>query len=143
MEITHVSEADLDELSALYQQLIPNDVSIAAMQRVVRNNDNNRNHIVLCARVGGKLVGSLLAVICEMLFGQCKSFMVIEDVVVDSGCRRRGVGQAFMQYIEKYAKERNCSYIMLITDSDRVGSQDFYRSLGYNSDEYKAFKKHL
>jgi ribosomal protein S18 acetylase RimI-like enzyme len=81
----------------------------------------------------------LLAVICEMIFGQCKSFMVVEDVVVDEARRRTGIGVALMRYIEDYARKNNCAYIMLITDTDRVGSQKFYKRLGYNTDEYCAF----
>ncbi len=104
---------------------------------------DNPNHIVLGAKIDGKLVGSLLAVMCEMLFGQCKTFMVVEDVVVDIAHRRKGVGNALMQFIENYAIKSNCSYVMLITDEDRVGSQAFYKSLGYKTDEYCAFKKKL
>ena len=99
--------------------------------------------MVLTARKNGRLVGSLLAVICEMLFGQCKSFMVVEDVVVEKQHRKLGVGKLLMQEIEKYAKEQNCSYIMLITDIDRLSAQQFYKSLGYKTDEYCAFKKQL
>jgi ribosomal protein S18 acetylase RimI-like enzyme len=89
------------------------------------------------------LVGTLLAVTCQMLFGQCRSFMVVEDVVIDANYRRRGIGKALIQQVEKFAKSKNCSYIMLITDVDRLDSREFYKSLGYKSAEYCAFKKHL
>jgi ribosomal protein S18 acetylase RimI-like enzyme len=69
--------------------------------------------------------------------------MIIEDVVVDSEHRRDGVGTALMLEMEKLAVQRDCSYIMLITDEDRTGAQNFYKSLGYKSDSYKAFKKRL
>lgn len=143
MEITQIKEEELADLAQLYQQLIPNDISIESMQEVIRNNRDNAKHVVLAAKIDGQLVGTLLAGICEMLFGQCKSFMVVEDVVVDSEYRQQGVGRALMQYVEEYARNHNCSYIMLITDTDRVGPQNFYKSLGYKTDEYKAFKKHL
>ncbi len=143
MEISNITEDDLEELSVLYQQLIPNDVSIASMRDVLRNNQNDSKHVVLVAKLDGKLVGSLLATICEMLFGQCKSFMVVEDVIVNSEYRQQGVGRDLMGRIEEHASHHNCSYIMLVTDRDRVGSQEFYKSLGYSTDEYRAFKKHL
>jgi len=56
-----------------------------------------------------KVVGSWLSITCEMLFGQCKSFMVIEDVVVDESFHRKGIGAAIMMHIEQHAKENNCS----------------------------------
>lgn len=143
IEITPINEQDFRPLSELYQQLIPNEVSLSKMKEVFDRNRDNPNHIVLAAKIDGKLVGSLLAIICEMLFGQCKSFMVVEDVIVDKSVRGKGIGKALMKYIEQQAKLKSCSYIMLITDSDRVGSQNFYKSLGYKTDEYCAFKKHL
>ncbi len=143
MEIAALQEGDLAELAQLYQQLLPNDISIARMRVAFERNRNNENHLILTAKLENRLVGTLLAVVCEMLFGQCKSFMVIEDVIVDEGQRRKGIGKALMRYAEKYARSRNCTYIMLITDADRLGSQEFYRSLGYATEEYKAFKKSL
>ena len=143
IEISKLAIDDLNGLSLLYQQLIPNDISIAKMQDVYRKNKDNPNHIVLVAKEDGNLLGTVLASICEMYFGQCKSFMVVEDVVVDSKYRGRGIGSALMKEIEKYGREHNCSYIMLITDKDRIDSQKFYATLGYDSSEYCAFKKRL
>ena len=90
MEISPVTENDLPELSRLYQQLIPNDISIPKMKKVLDRNKDNSNHIILVARDNGKLVGTLLAATCEMLFGQCKSSMVVEDVIVAEAHRRSG-----------------------------------------------------
>ena len=141
--ISPVTEKDLLELADLYQQLIPNDISLSRMKTVLTRQQNNPDHLILVARVDGKLVGSLLAVNCEMIFGQCKSFMVVEDVIVNEAHRRKGIGVALMSYIENYARKNNCVYIMLITDTNRVGSQKFYKHLGYETEEYCAFKKHL
>ena len=130
MEISEVSREDLSALADLYQQLVPNTPAIEKMEDVLSSNKDNPNHIVLVAKDNDKLIGTLFASCCNMLFGECKSFMVVEDVVVDKGFRRRGVGEQLMRKIESYAFDNNCSYIMLITDSDRPESQKFYKSLG-------------
>jgi ribosomal protein S18 acetylase RimI-like enzyme len=143
LEISRVTVQDLPELARLYQQLGPSEGSIPRMKQVFERQQDNRTRIVLAARWDGRLIGSLLAVTCEMYFGPCKSFMVIEDVVVDERHRRTGVGAALMENIETYARTHNCSYIMLITETERVSAQSFYRSLGYKTDEFRAFKKHL
>ncbi len=143
MSITPITKDDLPALAQLYQQLIPNNFSLIKMEETLEKHQHNSSHLVLAAKIDGKLAGSLLAVTCDMLFGTCQSFMVIEDVVVDHKHRRKGVGQALIHHIEEYAKKNNCSYIMLITDTDRVESQQFYTSLGYTSDKYCAFKKQL
>ena len=141
--MSEVLKEDLSELSVLYQQLIPNNVDLSKMEQVFSSNKENPNHMILVAKDKGRVIGTLLSSCCEMLFGECKSFMVVEDVVVDEQYRRQGVGELLMSKVESHAKSRNCSYIMLITDRDRVGSQRFYQSLGYQMDEYCAFKKHL
>jgi ribosomal protein S18 acetylase RimI-like enzyme len=143
MKIDTVSKEDLPSLADLYQQLLPNTPSLDKMEKVVESNSSNSNHIVLVAKEDGKIIGSLFGSCCEMLFGDCKSFMVVEDVIVDNEYRGKGVGSQLMTEIENRAKNNNCSYIMLITDSDRIDSQKFYNSLGYKSSEYCAFKKHL
>jgi GNAT superfamily N-acetyltransferase len=78
-----------------------------------------------------------------MLFGECKAFMVVEDLVVEQDARRSGVGTKLMIELEKYAKENNCSYIMLITDQERKQAHQFYESLEYQSEPFRAFKKKL
>ena len=143
VQISNLEKTDLEELSKLYQQLIPNEVSLKKMESVFERNENNKNHIALVAKEDGKLLGTLMAYICEMYFGQCKSFMVIEDFVVDKDLRGSGIGTNLMEAAERMAKESNCSYIMLITDTDREESQNFYRKLGYSADEYCAFKKKI
>lgn len=143
MEILNLTEEDLPELAKLYQQLIPNEFTISKMKEVLHKNRENKNHLLLVAKINGKLVGAALACICEMYFGQCKSFMVIEDVVVDRETRGKGIGTVLMKSLEEYAQTNNCSYIMLITDTDRKDAQNFYTSLGYKSEDYSAFKKHL
>ncbi|HEC62708.1 MAG TPA: hypothetical protein ENI27_10730 [bacterium] len=36
-----------------------------------------------------------------------------------------------MLKLENIATERNCSYIIFVTESDRVEAHRFYQSLGY------------
>ncbi len=69
------------------------------MRDVIKRNKENPGHIGLAAKKDGKLVGSLLAVTCEMFFGLCKSFMVIEDIIVDKSFRGSGIGRALMANI--------------------------------------------
>lgn len=141
MEIGRITEVDLPALAILYQQLQPNEPSVAKMQEALKVIQHNLNQVMLGAKINGQLIGSVLGIACPMLFGQCKSFLVVEDVVVDANHRRMGVGTALMRAIERYAVERHCSYIMLITDTDREGAQRFYAALGYQTEPYKGFKK--
>jgi ribosomal protein S18 acetylase RimI-like enzyme len=84
-----------------------------------------------------------MGVLCEELYGECKPFMVVEDVVVDRNRRRTGVGSALMRELERCAVERGCDYIIFVTESEREEAQRFYESLGYPIDSHKGFKKRL
>lgn len=143
MQISAAQQQDLPELAQLYQQLLPNTVHLDNMKQVLARQSDNPSHYIAVAKVDGKVVGSVLSITCEMLFGACQSFMVVEDVVVDHAYQRQGIGAALMADVERRAKQNNCSYIMLVTDNDRSDSQRFYLAQGYKSDPYCAFKKHL
>jgi len=143
MQIEEVREEELDQLSQLYQQLLPNEVCLEKMREVLVRNRANPHHLILAAKLEGRVVGSLLAVCCDMLFGQCRPFMVIEDVVVDAEHRRRGIGRALMNCAHNHAQRLDCAYIMLVTDRRSPEPQEFYTALGYNTEGYCAFKLHL
>ena len=143
IKTSRIEVNDLAELADLYQELQKNEISIDKMEKTLLRVKDDPNHVILGAKIDGVLVGTLLGVACQMLFGQCKSFMIIEDVVVSKDYRHYGIGKALMREIEKIAEQLNCSYIMLITDFDRPDAHKFYLSLNYKTDEYKAFKKSI
>lgn len=143
MEIIHIEEKDLLELSLLYQQLGPNIRHFDKMKEILLCIQSNQAHILLGAKKDGRLVGTLAAIMCNTLFGKCNPFLVVEDVVVNESERRCGIGKALMDRLEEIAKQKNCSYIILLTDIDRPDAQKFYTSLGYKSEPYKGFKKIL
>jgi len=141
MEIADIGQADLPALAGLYQQLLACEASLKKMEAVLEQVQDDPRHILLGAKIDGRLVGTLLGVACQMLFGQCRSFMVVEDLVVDRDHQRRGVGRALMEELEARSRQLDCSYVMLITDEERPEAHRFYESLGYKSEGYRAFKK--
>jgi len=143
MHIGKIEECDLAQLAGLYRQLQEHEPATDTMAAALARSRRDANHLILGAKVGAELVGTVLGVVCPMLFGQCRAFMIVEDVVVHDAHRRTGVGRALMEAIESRARERDCSYIMLITDQDRPDAHRFYGSLGYQTDPYRAFKKSL
>ena len=141
--IDKLIERDLAELSGLYKQFWGEDSSIEKMKDTFRRLESNPHYIFLGAKQNGSLVGSVMGIVCEELYGECKPFMVVEDVVVDSDHRRCGVGTSLMRALEQTAAERGCSYIIFVTESDRTEAHQFYASIGYKPDGYKGFKKRM
>lgn len=143
MEIRNLTEQDLEALASLYRQFWAEESSQAKMLSTFRRLAMNPSYIFLGATEQGALVGSAMGIVCEELYGDCQPFMVVEDVVVDQGCRRNGIGTAMMRELERRAIECGCGYILFVTESERTDAGQFYASLGYDPSAHKGFKKRL
>ena len=144
MRIVTIGKEDIEQLAALYRELVEHEPDVAKMREAFLQISSNANHIVLGAKdARDRLVGSCMGVICGTLVGKCRPFMVVEDVVVGQSARRTGIGRELIAALENHARQRGCSYIFLLTDADRPDAQKFYLSLGYHADAYRGFKKML
>ncbi len=143
MEIRKLIEDDLVSLAVLYQQFWDEVSSLEKMRTTFQRLKRNPNYILLVADQQNNLVGSVMGIICEELYGDCKPFMVVEGVIVDKHHRRLGIASSLMKELERCASENNCNYIIFVTESERTEAHRFYESIGYKSDAYKGFKKRL
>lgn len=143
MEIRKLTEDDLVSLAGLYKQFWGEASSLEKMRATFQRLEKNPNYILLVADQQNQLVGTVMGIICEELYGDCSPFMVVEDVIVDKHQRRLGIGSSLMREMEQCAVEYNCNYIIFVTESERKDAHRFYESLGYKSDAYKGFKKRL
>ncbi len=143
MEIKKLIDDDLASLAVLYQQFWGEVSSLEKMRTTFQRLKRNPNYIFLVAELQNRLVGSVMGIICEELYGDCKPFMVVEDVIVDKHHRRLGIASSLMTELERCASQRDCNYIIFVTKSQRTGAHRFYESIGYKSDAYKGFKKRL
>jgi ribosomal protein S18 acetylase RimI-like enzyme len=143
MEIRCLIESDLESLAKLYEQFWGEKSSLEMMQKTFRRLKTNPDYIFFVAEQSGHIAGAVMGIICEELYGDCRPFMVIEDVVVDWANRHEGIGSALIREIENYADSLNCNYIIFVTESERTDAIRFYQSLGYFPDAYRGFKKRL
>ncbi|MGA2918787.1 N-acetyltransferase family protein [Methanoregula sp.] len=143
MGIRELRETDLESLAELYVQFWGERSSLEKMKETFRRLRGNPDYIFLVAEHKGHIAGSLMGIICEELYGECRPFLVIEDVIVDKASRHKGIGSALMRKIETCAISRNCNYIIFVTESERTEALPFYQSLGYSPDTYRGFKKRL
>lgn len=134
---------DIPDLALLYKQFWNEDSCVELMKKKFRELQKNPSYVFLSAIDGNHLMGSVFGIICEELYGECKPFLVLEDLVVDGRYRRKGVGRALMTEMEKIAVEHGCYQMLFITENDRTDTIAFYASLGFNPDTHKGFKKPL
>ncbi|MCM3293024.1 GNAT family N-acetyltransferase [Paenibacillus sp. MER 180] len=141
--IRSITENDLLALSQLYRELMGQQTNQAKLEQVYRTIQHNEQYIILGAFDEEQLVGSLMGIICHDLVGDCKPFMVIENVIVSPVVRRQGVGKKLMQEIENMARQRDCYYIIFVSGEQRKEAHQFYERLGFKDEKVEGYRKHL
>jgi GNAT superfamily N-acetyltransferase len=103
----------------------------------------NGHYHVLGAFYNGELVGSVMGIECMDLVGQCKPFMVVENVIVSDQVRRQGIGQKLMLQIERIARDLGCEYMILVSGDQRKEAHNFYEKLGFKDEKVQGYRKHF
>lgn len=68
---------------------------------------------------------------------------VVEDMIVDKKYRKRGIGRALFQTLERQAVAQGCTQVILVTESERTDACGFYESIGFHPSKNKGYKKKL
>ncbi|MFC5528302.1 GNAT family N-acetyltransferase [Cohnella yongneupensis] len=142
-EVRSIKSGELPSLAALYDELIEVKTNVAKMTTVYNAIKDNDNYIILGAFNDSDLIGSLMGIVCFDIIGDCKPFMVIENVIVSDRARRQGIGKQLMMRIEQIAIERGCWYIILVSGETRKEAHRFYEQLGFKEEKVEGYRKHL
>jgi predicted N-acetyltransferase YhbS len=143
IQISHVEETDLPSLSSLYRELIDKETDPGRMLSAYRAMRDNPHYHVLVAKEHGKVIGSVMGVLCLDLFGKCDPFMVVENMIVSETQRRSGIGALLMQELEGIAGRFHCNYMMLVSSAHREDAHSFYERIGFDQKGVRGFKKYL
>ncbi len=141
--IDSVTRRDLPALCRLYEELTGEAGDLAAMRQRFETVATNPDYRLLAAREGGELVGSVMTIVCHKLSRDCRPFLVMENFVVASRQRRRGVGMRLMAEVESYAVESGCGSIHFVSSRRRPEAHAFYAAMGYDPSEVRGFRKML
>lgn len=91
---------------------------------------------VFVAAIGGELVGLLTAEVhtapAHPMF-MPRSWVVIQDITVRSTHRRQGIGQALMDAVYRWARERGIADVELTVWEFNDEARAFYEALGYRT----------
>ncbi|WP_150275892.1 GNAT family N-acetyltransferase [Paenibacillus tepidiphilus] len=141
--IKAVEAQELEQLNLLYEELMGQPGHPGKLADTFRRIEQDERYILLGAYIEGELLGSIMGIICQDLVGDCRSFMVVENVVVSSRARRQGLGKQLMNRLEALAHERDCSYIILVSGDKRKEAHIFYEALGFREEKVEGYRKHL
>ncbi|AFQ44714.1 GNAT family N-acetyltransferase [Desulfosporosinus meridiei] len=143
MIVREMITEDIPQLAQLYKQFWNEESRIEKMYEGLKKLQKSGSHIMLSAVEGNQLMGSVMGVICGEIYGDCRPFMVLENMIVDECCRNNGVGKLLIAELEKKGIEKNCSQIILVTDRNRIDACKFYESAGYDPKTHIGYKKKL
>ncbi|MEG0012810.1 MAG: GNAT family N-acetyltransferase [Cellulosilyticaceae bacterium] len=141
--IREAIKSDLAGLSILFEELIRTKSSIEKMTKIFRYIQNDESYKLIVAEQDGEIVGTIMGVLCYDLVGECRPFMVIENVVVANHKRGQGLGSKLIREIEDIGKKNEVNYMMFVSEAERIEAHKFYESVGYELDVVQGFKKFL
>lgn len=141
--IEEIGIESLAALNTLYHELMGGRADPEKLESAFHKIREDERYVLLGAFVDGELLGSLMGIVCQDLVGECRPFMVIENVVVSSRARRQGLGKKLMTAIEAVAHERDCYYIIFVSGEKRKEAHIFYEAMGYREEKVEGYRKHL
>ena len=142
IHIRTLQETDLPQLAVLYEQLVEEPSSPQRMRETFAKLAADPNYRLLGAFEDERLAGSVMGVVCHDLIGDCRPFMVVENVIVSDAFRGKKVGKLLMEELERIARECRCAYALLVSSGFRTEAHAFYEALGYTED-VRGFRRRL
>jgi GNAT superfamily N-acetyltransferase len=141
MRVANITPDQLPELARLFEELSGLATDLPRMTAVFGKMAENPGYHLIGVCQGQTLVGALLGIECLDCVGDCRPFMVVENVIVAAPYRRLGAGRLLLEEIEGRARQRDCLYVMLVSGPGREGAHAFYTARGYGV--AAGFKKRL
>ncbi len=143
MEIREMTREDLPQVAQLYYGFWGKTSDLAKMEGSFARIKEQDSHILLVAQEGEYLIGTVMGVVCQEIYGDCRPFLVLENMIVSSHARQKGVGKKLVEELEHRAQERGCTQILVQTEKKRLDAVAFYNSLGYDPEPMQGYKKKL
>jgi GNAT superfamily N-acetyltransferase len=128
--------ADVPALDRLYRELhcghYDEFASTAAKFRsAFRSLARNRDHHLLVAEHSGRVVGTLHLLVFRHLGHGLRPVAIVENVVVQSGLRSKGIGERMMEAAGTIAQANGCYKMALTSNIKRPRAHRFYERLGW------------
>ena len=138
-ELTEASPSDLDSINQLLPQL-SSKARPLTMDQLMELTGAGSTFVLVCTNEETEIIGMLSLVILKIPTG---SKAWIEDVVVDTNARGKGLGKALMDYALEKARKLGVKSIDLTSRPSREGANLLYQSLGYKTRETNVYRYNL
>jgi GNAT superfamily N-acetyltransferase len=136
------TEDDLPGLLTLYGQLGQDDGTVLPLEtarRIFARFREYPSYTVHVAELDGRLVGTFALLVMDNLGHLGSPGAVLEDVVVDSAVRGKGIGRRMMAYAHDLCRNAGCYKMTFSSNRNRKDAHRFYESLGFRRHGYSFY----
>lgn len=141
IKVRELTINDVESLISLLEQLwIGKQIDLTDVKRVIEKGLNNNYQVYICATDDEKLVGYCSLTIKNNLW-MLANLGNVDELVVDSEYRNRGIGKMLMCEIEKIAREHECKRLELDSAFHRTIAHEFYERSGFEKRAYLFSKE--
>ena len=84
----------------------------------------------IVAEVAGQIAGFACLRLVPYMSGD-EPYAELTDLFVAASFRRRGVGRALIERIERIARDGGATEVIILTGADNTAAQALYRGMGY------------
>lgn len=145
IEIGPVTEYDPEVAAAmgkLRQQLSARHDGSAISRDLIEELIESPYHDILIAADDGKVVGMTIV---SIVMATLDRNVYMEDLVVDSECRGKGVGGKLLDAVQDWGRAHGCRRLEFTSSSreKKAGAKGFYESHGAEVRDTNAFRAEL
>lgn len=130
LEIRECESADLYALQHLYGQLMDDGTSYDELCRGFETMKKCAGCNVYVAANNGNVVGTFVLYLLPNMTHHSRMAAMLENIVVDSKHRRKGIGRAMVEYARQIAEQNGCYKLSLTSNAARTGAHCFYEECG-------------
>jgi len=139
--IRKIQKTDLNEITLLFKQLWPDTfIKQENIASILDKYLTDENYEIYCFEKE-KILG-LITLSKRPAFFYGGKVAVIEDIIVDKGKRRFGIGRKLVKFVEREMKTQGIKGIELSSDLYRHEAHQFWEKLGYEKSAFQ-FRKIL
>ncbi|AMV73712.1 hypothetical protein JCM30471_21310 [Desulfuromonas carbonis] len=129
-----IDETDLPAVLRLYAQLGEDDGRVLTLEQardIYRRMRSYPDYQLYLAELDAEPVGTFALLVMDNLGHLGARSAVLEDVVVDTRLRGRGIGKQMMEFANRICLDKGCYKMSFSSNRNRKAAHRFYESLGF------------
>lgn len=140
VQLKESSEQAVADISNLLRQLREDPAEHQASVKELKEITDDKNVVCVVAKEEGHIVGMATL---YMITKFSKRVGFIEDVVVDSGQRGKGLGQKIMEHLIAIARTEKIKTLHLTSRPERTAGNALYQKLGFEIKQTNPYRLKL